>query len=191
MSKIIVIHGIYDTVSETAYCLNGYFHKESREYIPICVKLRDYLHGKAWKFFERYNILSIPFTLGRDPDRYIEVIAITHTHFDAFNFEIGEDIVIGRIKRMRGDTKEIVYETEWVEKEVLLYTYIDKDTRHEIEVHKTIMRKRVKLDNASKPIIKIEIPFIPYNLSKRYRVKQKDGTYNWELVYPYIAMLED
>ncbi|KKN90912.1 hypothetical protein LCGC14_0224960 [marine sediment metagenome] len=184
---IRIWHGVYDISKNYVYCLEGYFNKETQQYLPINNKLRRYLMNKGIKFSLKYNVKFVPFILGRDSDKHIEVISICHTHFDDYDIEIGEDIVVGRIKRMRGDIKEIVYETEWFEKTITLYSWIDKTTGAKIYKPKTIMRKRLKLDDNGNPIVKIEIPFIPYNLSRRHQIKQKDGTYvDGKLMYPYI-----
>jgi len=116
---IYVRQGIYD--GEGAYERDGYYHSESRKYLPMPVRFRDLLFAKWVKFLAKYNVHKFPFTFGRDSDNHIESIAICHTTFDNFKDETGEKIVIGRIKRMRGEIR-----TPYDQNETLL----DKDGKH-------------------------------------------------------------
>lgn len=101
---IIITQGIYN--GDTPYKRDGYFHEETRIYLPLPLRFRQLLLEKWLKFNEKYGVEEIPFTLGRDAEDNIEAIAICHTTFDKFSEKIGESIVIGRIKRMRGDIRK-------------------------------------------------------------------------------------
>jgi len=102
---IIVEHGFY-VLDDMPYFREGYYNDESRRYMPICVKFLNLLREKAHKFYHKYGVRTIPFTVGRDPETEIAAIAICHTHFDDYDQRIGEDIVVGRVKRMRGEIRE-------------------------------------------------------------------------------------
>lgn len=187
---IEIIHGIYDITLETAFKLGGYFHDESKIYLPMSNKLKHYLVVKGRKFLYKYNIKYLRITLGRDADNGVETVAVIHPFFDSFIAEIGEKVVFGRIRRMRGDLKKVVYETEMVEKKVFLYYKINKTTKIKEAIYKTVEKKQVKYDSKGNPIVKREIYFKPYNLDRRYHIKHKDGsTTAEELMYPYIYKL--
>jgi len=97
--KYIVEQGIFDGAP---WKKDGYFHVESREYFPLPVKFRELLNKKYDKFKAKYGITKIPFTIGTISSGNIKAIAICHTKFDEFKEEIGESIVIGRLKRTLG-----------------------------------------------------------------------------------------
>ena len=187
---IEIEHGIYNIEAVTQYNRIGYWNDETRSHIYLCNKFKQLLAHKGKKFFEKYGIDFIQFTLGVDEDKGIEVIAICHSEYDNFDECLGENIVVGRIERMRGDLKKVVYEKEEFEKKIKLY---DKkfDGFNKVEtVYKTITCKRVKLDDSGNPIVKKEIYHIPYDLDMRYPdIKHKDGSITCgELVYPYISL---
>lgn len=106
MGKIKIYFGIYEFRCSTPFHFEGFNHVETREVMPMANKLKHYLLLKGMKFHEKYGVNQFAFTLGTDADNHIEVIAITHPVRDKFKPEIGEDVVIGRIKRMRGDVKK-------------------------------------------------------------------------------------
>ena len=184
IKSINIYYGIWDTLKDTAFKMEGFWGEETREYLPMAIKLVSYVSKKANKFYEKYLIRYTPFVLGRDPIRSIETVAVCHLHFDAFNAEVGEKIVVGRIKKMRGDLKKVVYETEMVKKEIFLYSYTDKKTGEKVDVHKTIEKKQLKCDIHGNPIVKRKHYFHPYNLYER-----RDCTIVGELKYPYIAVM--
>lgn len=183
MDKINVFHGIYDIIFNTPYHIEGFFHEESREYMPMSNKLRAYLNTKGLKFNGRLGINYLYFTLARDPMKDIEAIGICHPKYDVFQFEIGENVAVGRIKRMRGDLKKTIYEMEHYT-ETLYY----KDAQGIPIRWKEIPKKRVKLNYTGDPIVKKRVFFEPYNLDKRYRIhsKKHKRTIAGELMYPYI-----
>lgn len=189
--SIKIWHGIYNIFSGKYYNKSGYWDDETREYFPMCNKLRKYLSKKGVKFYRKYGIEHIQFTLGIDPEEDIEIISIYHSHFDDYNDQIGENVVIGRIKRMRGDVQKIIYEKEEYEVQIKLYDKENDDGDIET-VYKTITKTRPKLNVYGDPIIKRTIYFKPYNLSKKYPdIKHKDGTITYgKLMYPYIYKME-
>ena len=136
MENIIKIwHGIYDIFNDVIFNRVGFFHEETQTILKMNYKLQTYLYNKGMKMGLKYSYKYLEFTLGRDDDNDIEAIAIVHPHHDLFSEIIGEAIVIGRIKRMRGDIRT------------------------------------------------------PYNLSKRHRVKNRDGTIvAGDLVHPYTCI---
>lgn len=187
MDKIIIQHGIYDIIFDTTYHLEGFFHKETQEYMPICNKLKTYLSIKGLKFNGRLGINYLYFTLARDPKREIEVIAVCHPKHDIFQFELGENIVVGRTKRMRGDIKDIFYKKEEYIIKIKLYDIKDKEGEIVKTVYKRMVRKRVKIGLAGIPLIKRITYFKPYDLDRRYIIKHKDKPDTiGELMYPYI-----
>ena len=99
---INITQGIYGT---NFYERNGYFHKETQVYLSLPVRFRTLLSKKMAKFSIKYGIKEIFFTLGHDFERGIKAIAICYSKFDDFSEKMGESIVIGRIKRMRGDIR--------------------------------------------------------------------------------------
>jgi len=188
---IRLTHGIYDYSTDKTFKRTGYFDEETREYLPVAVKLRRLLFKKADKFFQKYKKRYTYFTHGIDPNKHIEVITICHPIFDVYNYENGEKIVIGRIARMRGDIKDIKHEQEIYFRKIFQYTKIDKETGEEIDVFKTVAHKRNKLDANGEPIIISVKHFKPYSLFKRYRVKDKNGSIGaGELMYPWVTKLE-
>ncbi len=135
---IHITHGILGE-NETFYHWEGYQNKETKRYLPMPTKFRGYLTKKLVKFMLKYKAKCLRFIYGQDIDLGIEVLSICHPLDDIWNPKIGEDIVVGRMKRMRGDIP-------------------GRD---------------------------------PYNLNKRFRVKNPDGTIGaGKLVYPYIYRLE-
>ncbi len=188
---ILIQQGIYTLDDEAGFRRDGFFHKETRQYMPLPNKFKDLLYKKAVKFWDRYQIDKIPFTLGRDTDKGIGVITILHPKFDTFSEVNGESIVIGRIKRMRGDLKKIFYEYEEYKVSIKLYDVKDKESGEIINtIYKQIVRKRLKLDKDGEPIIRREVYFKPYNLDKRYRIKKNGVWVADELMYPYIYVAE-
>lgn len=198
MGKIKIWHGVYDIIFDSAYNLAGFFHDETKEYLPMANKLKMYLLVKGLKFYEKYGLEQLPFTLARDSDEHIETVAVCSLHFDAFEPETGEDIVVGRIRRMRGNVKKIIFDYEKFEKEIKLYDmkakggrFVLNENGEKISVYKTIIRKRLKLDAKGLPIVRREVFHKPYNLDRRYKIKHKDGTItDGELMYPYIYKLQ-
>jgi len=190
LKNITIWHGIYDTFQRKPFNFAGFFHSESKTYLPMCNKLNSFLLTKGLKFRDRYGVQQFRFTLGRDSENHIEVISVCHPCFNIYDEEIGEDIVVGRIKRMRGDMKKIVYEKEECELQIKLYD--KKNENGEIEtVYKTITKKRPKLNIYGNPIVKKTIYFKPYDLDKRYEIEKEDGTIVYgELMYPYIYKME-
>ena len=187
---IDIRHGVYDIEAGTQYDRNGYWNDESRSYMSLCNKFSRLLARKGKKFFEKYGFDFIRFTLGIDKEKGIEVITICHSEFDDFDECLGEDIVVGRIERMRGDLKKVIYEKEEFEKKIKLY---DKkyDGFNKVEaVYKTITCKRVKLDNDGNPVIRRKIYHKPYDLNMMNPdIKHKDGSITYGgLMYPYICL---
>lgn len=99
---IIIENGIFVYEEVCTYYRDGFFHKETRRYLPVPTKFRDFLNKKAIKFWKKYKINRIPFTIGRDLDKHIDALAILHPKFDKFSERVGESIVLGRIKRYIG-----------------------------------------------------------------------------------------
>lgn len=106
MGKIQIYFGIYEFKCTTPFHFEGFNHEETREPMVMSNKLKNYLLIKAIKFNDKYKQHQFAFTLGRDADNHIETIAVCHPHHDKFDPAIAEDIVIGRIKRMRGQIRE-------------------------------------------------------------------------------------
>ena len=183
---IEIKHGIYDIYANTQYNRIGYWNDESRTHISLCVKFRLLLARKGIKFSEEYGIDFIQFTIGTCNG--IEVIAICQPAFDDYDEWLGEDIVIGRIERMRGNLQKIIYEKEEYEKKIRLYDIKDEDGEIIKTVYKIMVRKRVKLDSDNNPIVKRKIYYIPYDLNVKYPdIDHKDGTITYgELIHPYI-----
>ena len=178
---IKIWHGIYDIVKETAYDRAGFYHDETQTYIPMSNKLEEYLYTKSEKMYMKYDFRYLEFIFGRDTVKSIEVLAIVHPVYDKFDDKVGEDIVVGRIKRMRGDLKKVVYEME-----VHYKLKMTKDKNGIIIKTDSIKKKRPKKDAFGKPIVKKEIFFKPYDLDKRYRVKKNGKIIAGDLMYPYI-----
>ena len=185
MEKIFLFHGVYDILEGVPYQLNGYFHKETRDVISMSHKLRDYLAVKGVKFNGKYGVTELYFTFARSDESFSEAIALCHPYCDLHNFELGENIVFGRMKRILGDVKKIVYEMEKYE-HMLYMTDVDGN-QYTIG---SIIRKRPKRNNAGDPIVRKVIYFQPYDINKRYpNIKHKDGTEELgALMYPYIYM---
>ena len=186
---IEIKHGIYDIEANTQYNRIGYWDDESRTYLSLCVKFRRLLFRKGVKFSKEYGFICIEFTIGICDG--IEVIAICQPAFDDYNEWLGEDIVVGRIKRMRGDLQKIIYEKEEFEKKIKLYDKYDGFNKVET-VYKTITCKRVKLDSDNNPIVKREIYYKPYDLNEKYPdIKHKDGSITYgEIIHPYIYVYD-
>lgn len=185
---MIIKQGIYDISKCRAYDYAGFWHKETRREISMCNKLKYYLQKKAEKFSKRYELKWFPFTFGVDEYASIEAISVCHPFFDYFNPEVGENIVIGRIKRMRGDIKKYIYEREEYDREIKER----EDFRTGVTTYKIVKCKRVKKDEYGNPVIKRTIFFKPYDLKKRHPIiKHSDGSESGgELVYPYVYKLE-
>lgn len=168
LGKINIYQGIYDMINNKPFNRNGYFHKETKqEMYQLPNKFKRLLNNKRTKFFFLYNsyknisIRVFHFTLGTDWENNILAISICHPFFDMFDEELSETIVIGRIKRMRGDLK---YET-------------NKPIR---DIHGKII-----LDENGKPIMKHRKRFYkPYDLDAK--ILDKDGNETDKLKYPYI-----
>ena len=184
---IEIVHGIYDIITKTQYNLAGYWDNESKSFLPICIKFKHLLANKGVKFLEKYGFEYIQFTLGTDHNSRITVITICHPIFDEWDWELGESITIGRIRRMRGNLQKRIYEYEKFEKAIKLYD-IEDDDGEITTIYKDIVCKRIKLDSEGKPIVKREKYFKPYNLDKRYPdIEHKDGTITrGKLKYPFI-----
>ena len=192
LKNIEIWHGIYDIYLKKSFNFAGFFHPESRTHLLMCEKLKSFLLTKGLKFKDRYGVQQFRFTLGTDSENHIEVISICHPHFNEYIEEIGENIVVGRIKRMRGDVKEIIYMKEEYELQIKLYDIKDKDGKITKTVYKTITRKRPKLNVYGDTIIKKTNYFKLYDLDKRYETEKEDGTIVYgELVYPYIYKRKD
>ena len=168
LGKIVIYQGIYNIINNKAFWRNGYFHKETRIIIGILPnRFKDLLKNKANKFFFKYNrykditIREFPFTLGSDLWNNIMAITICHPFIDIFDEELGESIVIGRIKRMRGDLKYTTFKPK-------------KDKYG-----------KIKLNKNGKPIIQHRIRYYkPYDLDAR--ILDKNGNKTDKLKYPYI-----
>lgn len=183
-TTIKIWYGIWDSSKETTYDKVGFFNDESRRYLPIPNKFRRLLAKKSVKFQKK----SIEFILGRDSNKHIEAIAICHPSLDKWDEKIGEDVVVGRIKRMRGDLKKTIYEKEDYTKLILVW----RNKKTEEEKWKSMVFRRTKTDENGFPIIIRELYHIPYNIHERYRIKQKDGTFiAGELKYPYIYKMDE
>ena len=169
MGKIKIYQGIYNIISNKAFYRDGYFHRETRRsFLTLHNRFKNLLSRKRIKFFFKYNsyknivLREFYFTFGEDLEKGIFVISICHPFFDMFDEKLGESIVIGRIKRMRGDVK---YET-------------NKPVRN---IHGEII-----LDKNGKPIMKYRKKFYePYNLDAK--VLDKNGNETDKLKYPYIS----
>lgn len=161
---INIIQGIYDIISNKAFRRDGYLHKETQELLSsLPNRFKDLLFKRGVKFFWKYGFIECYFTLGRDVKNNIEVIAICHPFKDIFNEELGESIVIGRIKRMRGDLK---YETRKPKKD-----------KH----------GEVILDENKKQIIEYRLKYYkPYDLDAK--ILDKNGNETKKLKYPYISV---
>jgi len=182
---IEIVHGIYDIRDAIQHNRVGYWNIETKVYISICDKFEQLLASKGVKFFDKYGIDFIQFTLGIDKRNQIEVISICHPIFDDYDEWLGEDIVVGRIERMRGDLKKVIYEKEDFEKLVPVW----KNRKTGEEGLKIVNQRRVKLDEDGNPVIKREIFHKPYDLEKRYSTEHSDGTITYgELMYPYIYL---
>ena len=166
MGKINIFQGIYNTFERNCYERQGYFHRETRKFMfSLPLRFDGFLFQKAVKFFFKYNIKEFAFTLARDPDESISAITICHPIMDVFDEELGESIVIGRIKRMRGDIK---YEGS---------KYI-RD-KHGIVV----------LDKDGNPTLKYRLKhYIPYDLDAKKLDHKGNETHRFK--YPYIFKLE-
>jgi len=186
-TSIEIIHGIYDCYEGESYRLEGFWNKESLQLLPLPNRFKQLLAIKGLKFSTKYGVEYIVFVFARDGHNHISAISICHSTFDNFNSQIGEDIVIGRVKRMRGDVKKIIYEIETFEKDVLVY----RNKRTGKTIYKTMEYKRVKLDTLGQPIVRQEINFKPYDYFARYRIYDKENkcTIAGELKYPYIYMM--
>jgi len=188
MSKSIeIIHGLYDIFEDQAYRLEGFWNKESNQQLPLPKKFKQLLAIKGLKFSTKYGVEYIAFIFARDGYNHINTISICHSTFDRFNAQIGEDIAIGRVKRMRGDLKKTIYEIEKYEKDVIIY----RNKKTGKTILKTIEYKRVKLDKNGDPIVQREVFFVPYDYFARYRTYDKENkcTIAGELKYPYIYMM--
>ena len=105
-NKIKVWHGIYDSAIDVIFNRVGFFHEETATTLKMSYKLQCLLYNKGMKMLKKYGHQYLEFTLGKSVEGNIEAIAIVHPHYDIFDEMIGEAIVIGRIKRMRGDIRK-------------------------------------------------------------------------------------
>jgi len=179
---INITHGIFDITKDTSYKADGFFHNESRVYMALPLKFRDLLIERGNKFLDKYKKGYIQFVYGLDSDKHISAISICHPYFDFFDRKLGEDIVIGRIRRMRGNVKDIIYE-----KEDYIDYYIKKDKDGKVVYKKQFVRKRVKKDENNEPIIRKTVWFKPYDLDEV--ICDKDGDF-LRYKYPYVYKLE-
>jgi len=162
MGEINIIQGIYVFDWKESYHRYYFYSKMKIILIPMLNRFKDLLSEKAEKFYKKYGIRDIPITIGRDVENSIEAIAVCYPYFDNFKPKIGEDIVTGRIRRMRGDLK---YET-----------YKPKRDKH----------GKVILDENGKSIIQHRIKYHkPYDLDAK--VLDKEGNETDKLKYPYIC----
>ena len=165
IGKVYIEHGIYVFDWKEAYNRYYFYINMRISLIQIPNRFRDLLSEKASKFYKKYGIRDIPITIGRDIENNIVSIAVCYPHFDKFNPKTGEDIVIGRIKRMRGDLK---YETTKPKRDKHGEIILDKNG-------KQIMQHRIKY-------------YRPYDLYAK--VLDKDGNETDKLKYPYICKRE-
>jgi len=95
-------------ISHCIYNGMDILERHTAKYIPICLKLQRTIETEFKK--RKYETIEdfVEFTYGIDPDTHIEAIAIVSKK-DNFNRKIGTKIVVGRIKRMRGDLKREPY----------------------------------------------------------------------------------
>ena len=169
MGKIKIYQGIYNIISNEAFFRDGYFHRETRRsFLTLHNRFKDLLNRKRIKFFLQYNsyknitIREFCFTFGEDLEKGIFAISISHPFFDMFDEGLGESIVIGRIKRMRGDLK---YET-------------NKPVRD--------IYGKIILDENKKPILRYKVRYYrPYDLDAK--ILDKNGNETDKLKYPYIS----
>lgn len=148
---IKMIHGIYEVNNSTSHW-NWYVRDFSLSVIddrsfPVCRGSTKIIPNFPTKFYklimEKYDKFfldlvgkdkPLEFTFSHDEESGISAIAIVHP-LNQFSKEIGNKIVTGRIKRMKGEIEKIIYEHDDI--------IIDG---------KTIMR--LKRDNNKVPIIK-------------------------------------
>ena len=67
-------------------------------YIPLSMKLKDCLRRKYIYYHIKYGIDTLRFTIGKIPDKNLEVIAICYPK-DNYSRKIGRNIVRSRIKQ--------------------------------------------------------------------------------------------
>lgn len=91
--NVLIEHGIYEESD-----VPSPYQRKTKEYIPMSLKLRNYLEEKYKKFGTK-----IEFTIGSDPHNHIECLAVVHPHYNQFCRRIGKEIVTGRIRRERGE----------------------------------------------------------------------------------------
>ena len=165
MRKITIIQGIYVFDWKKAYNRDDFYFNMKIRPVPMPNKFQELLFEKAKKFYEKYDIRDIPFTIGKDTEKHIEVIAICHSFFDKFNTKTGEDIVIGRIKKMRGNLK---YKTTKPKRDKYGKVILDENGN-------IILQHRIRY-------------YIPYDLDAK--ILDKNGDETDKLKYPYIYKLE-
>ena len=95
--KIKIMHGIYDP---SLHFYPFIRNTNPRIIITMSNKMAIYLWDKITK-----KVKHLEFTFGLDPINNIETIALVHPK-DQFNRKLGCKIVIGRIKRMRGEIRK-------------------------------------------------------------------------------------
>lgn len=164
MGKISIYQGIYDVSSVAAFKRDGYLHEGTKRILSLPDRFETLLFAKGVKFFLKYGYIEFYFTLGKDAEKGIEAIAICHPFFNVFDEELGETIVIGRIKRMRGDVK---YETNKPKR--------DKHGKIVLENKKPIIQHRIKY-------------YRPYNLDAK--VLDKNGNEIDKLKYPFVYKID-
>lgn len=164
-NKISIFQGIYNSLEGKCYERQGYFHRETRKLMfSLPLRFDGFLFEKAVKFFFKYGIKEFAFTLGRDPYEHISAITICHPIMDEFNEENGESIVIGRIKRMRGDIK---YE----------------GMKYVKDKHGNVV-----LDYIGHPKLKFRrMSYIPYDLDAKKLDHKGNETHRF--LYPYVFKL--
>ena len=96
-------------------------------YIPMNLKLQDYLLEKWTSFSFRYNIKHLRFTFGNFPEEHMEAIAICHPK-DNFSRKIGRKIVENRIKEFLKNNIDIdkKIKSKIMGKEIYKYPWIYK-----------------------------------------------------------------
>lgn len=89
-------HGLYDVVFDKVLYRDSFMRIVPDKFYNLLVEKAEKWKNKGFK----YNL--IPFTFATDTKHDIWAISILHP-WDEFNKEVGEDIVVGRIARQRGE----------------------------------------------------------------------------------------
>lgn len=97
----------------------GTITRRNRHYIPMSVKLRDFLAKKFVKFAQRNktkNRFALSFTYGIDFENFIECVSVCHPS-DQFCRKIGRKIVINRIEELRNNFENFDWKKyPWIDK---------------------------------------------------------------------------